>query len=61
MDIIYNVKRLADKKGYTLPQLARKIGLNHNSIYKWDAHPPSVKYIKRVADLLGVTVDELIR
>ncbi len=61
MDLIYNIKRLAGKKGYSLPKLAEQVGLNSNSIYKWDSHPPSVKYLKRVADLLDVTVDELLK
>ena len=61
MDLIYNIKLLAKKKGYTIPKIAEQVGLNSNSIYKWDAHPPSIKYLKRVADLLGVTVDDLLK
>lgn len=44
----------------TINGLEAQLGFGRGSIYKWDSHTPSVAKMKDVADVLGVTVDDLI-
>lgn len=44
----------------TINGLEAQLGFGRGSIYKWDAHTPSISKMKDVADVLGVTVDDLI-
>lgn len=45
----------------TINGLEAQLGFGRGSIYKWDSHMPSVAKVKDVADVLGVTVDDLIK
>lgn len=49
------------EKGISLAELERQAGLANRTIYKWDESVPSVEKVLAVADVLGVTVDELVR
>lgn len=59
--IIKNIKRLCAAKGISINELEAAIGLGENTIYKWAKNSPSVANLKRVADYLGCTVDELLK
>lgn len=59
--ICENVKAVAEKKGITISELEERAGISKGSIYKWNAHSPTVANLKKVADVLGVTVNRLIR
>lgn len=49
------------ERGMSLAELERQAGLANRTIYKWDESVPSVEKVLAVADVLGVTVDELVR
>ena len=49
------------EQGITLAELERKAGLANRTIYKWNESVPSVDKVLAVANVLGVTVDELVR
>ena len=49
------------EQGITLAELERKAGLANRTIYKWNESIPSVDKVLAVANVLGVTVDELVR
>ena len=49
------------EQGVTLAELERKAGLANRTIYKWNESVPSVDKVLAVANVLGVTVDELVR
>ena len=55
-----NVKQLAKNKGMTLPEVAKKAEMGINSLYHWKQHDPSIDNLQKVADVLGVTVSELL-
>lgn len=59
--LVENIKKACQKKQITLIDLERRAGLPINSIYKWDRNDPSIKRVARVASILGVTVDELLK
>lgn len=61
MKLVENARKECAKKGITVTELERSAGLTDNAIYKWDRHKPSVDKVKRAADVLQTTVDELIR
>lgn len=59
--IYENVRRSANKKDMSICKLEKKAGLPNGTIGKWRTASPNVSSIKAVADVLGVTVDDLIR
>lgn len=60
MGIYKNIQNVCREKGITITGLETQLGFGRGSIYKWDAHTPSIAKVRDVADVLGVTVDDLI-
>lgn len=58
--MLENIKRICRIKGISLADIERCCGLGKKSIYAWDINSPSIERVKRVADYLGVTVDDLL-
>jgi len=58
--IYENVKRLCDKLGIPIYQLEARAGLGNGTIGRWKEQNPKIQTLKKVADVLGVTVDSLI-
>lgn len=60
--LIYeNICKLAKKQGLSINKLEEKADVSTGSICKWGKSvSPTVKNLKKVADILGCTVDELI-
>lgn len=54
--------KIRDEKGLTDYAVANQTGVAASTISEWKTgkHMPSVDKLKRIADLLEVTVDELI-
>ncbi len=61
MDITNRIKETAKQKGVSIPMLEDQCGLGRNTIYKWDQSPPSVTKVEKVADLLDVSIDYLVK
>ncbi len=60
--VIYNnIKELADKRGYSIRELERLSGLKNGAIGKWRKVSPRVNNLQNVADILGVTVNRLLK
>ena len=59
--MLERIKRICKLRGISVSELEKNSGLSPNSIYKWDESAPSITKVVRVADILGVTVDYLIR
>lgn len=62
--MLENIKRLCDAQGFTIQQLEAKAGVANGTIGRWGRDGkkiPSVYKVKKVADVLGVTVDELLK
>lgn len=60
MLLFENVKTLCAARGLSLRTLEQQCGMAPRYIYKWDSSVPSVEKVAAVADVLGVSVDELI-
>ncbi len=56
-----NIRYYIKKAGLSISEAERRAGLARGHIYRWKKSAPSVTNIKKVADVLGVTVDELIK
>ncbi len=59
--IVENIKGLCQLNGTNINRIEMQCGFSHGSVRKWDDNPPSVWKVKAVADLFGVTVDDIIR
>ena len=61
--MVCNLRVIRKQKGLTQEQLSAVSGINRVSIAKYEtgASVPSLKTAERLADALGVSVDELIR
>ena len=56
------LKAIREKAGLSQKKLAGKLGVDENSVWRWEAGRayPSVDLGKQIAELLGVSVDELL-
>lgn len=55
------IKELCREQHMSLSELERKAKLKDRTIYKWDESKPSVDKAIAVADVLGVSVVDLIK
>ncbi len=58
--IYTNVLNLCRRKGISIAQLERELGLGNATIRGWKNSSPTVEKIKAVADYFGISVDALI-
>lgn len=55
-----NVKALCEKKGISVWKMEKELGFSNASICKWNENEPGIRKVKKVADYLGVTLEELL-
>ena len=60
-NLLKRIKSICESKGLSLRQLEQEAGLALNTISRWEKNKPSIDKVKKVADTLGVTMDELLR
>ena len=58
--ILDRVRQLCSEKGLTIQRLEQSAGLKNGCVSKWAVSDPKVSNLKKVADVLGVKVDELL-
>lgn len=61
MNIYDNIKRQARKKGLTISQVESKAGLAQGHIGKWNTVSPRVDSLLKVAKVLGVSANALLK
>lgn len=61
LNLTEKVKALCEQKGCSMRQVEMKCRIASGAICRWSEHPPSIDRAKRVADFLGVTLDELMK
>lgn len=54
------IRKLCKEQQITIGMLEVKAGLATNTVNRWDRSSPSVDRVAAVADVLGVSVDELL-
>ena len=60
MTLLSRTKNLAKERGMSLTETAIRAGLAEKSIYSWDRSNPKSENLKKVADVLNVSVDYLL-
>lgn len=60
MTLFERVKKTSRDRGLSLLSLNDKAGLGKNAIYKWKTQKPSTDNLKKVANVLNVSVDYLL-
>lgn len=59
---MYNrIKVLAKEQGVSINKMEKDLEFGSSTISKWSKSIPSVDKLKKVADYLDVTIDELLR
>lgn len=63
MKINENIFELRKKKGISQEELGAKLGVSRQTVSKWEVGKsvPDIQKLKAIADLFGITVDELIK
>lgn len=59
--IYQNIKSIADSQKVSIRKIEQDTGITLGSIYHWNDVKPSVDKVVKVANYLGVTVEELLR
>lgn len=59
--IYQNIKSIADSKKVSIRKIEQDTGITLGSIYHWNDVKPSVDKVVKVANYLGVTVEELLK
>ena len=54
------IKMLAEKKGISIKQVERSLGLAEGHIKKWKTHTPTSASVALIADFFGVSADYLM-
>ena len=54
------IRALCAQRKISVRHLEMKCRMAGGTICRWSEHPPSIDRAKRVADFLGVTLDELM-
>ncbi len=55
-----NVKKLCEEKGVSILSLEKALGFPRSSICKWNENEPGIRKVQKVADYLGVSIEELL-
>ena len=55
------IRELCKKNGISVAALESKLCFGNGTIYKWKVCSPTADKLKKAADALGVTVDELLK
>lgn len=61
MAIYDNIRRVASAKNISIRKLERQAGLANGTISKWNQSEPKIFKLRKVAALLEVTLDDLIK
>ena len=59
--IYQNIKSIADLQKVSIRKIEQDTGITLGSIYHWNDVKPSVDKVAKVANYLGVTVEELLK
>lgn len=56
-----NICILAKREGISINSIEKTAGLSTGSLCKWNTVSPTVRSLKKVAEVLAVPVEELLR
>lgn len=55
------IKKLASKKGISIQKIEADLELSNGIISKWNKAKPTINNLAKVANYLGMTVDDLLK
>lgn len=59
---MYNkIRKLAKEKGISIPELEKQAGISHGAISKWEKSKPLAENLQKVAVVLGVSIEDLLK
>lgn len=58
--MLEKIEKMCEERGITICALERTLGFGRCTISKWRNSSPSVENLKKVADYLGVSIDDLL-
>ena len=57
-----DLKKLRQEKGKTQEEVAQQVGVSRIAVRNWEnGAPPKAKYLPKLAQALGCTVNDLLR
>ena len=59
--MVNKIRDLAEKRSLSIAKLEQALEFGNGTIYKWKTSSPTADKIKKVAEYLGTTVDELLK
>ena len=59
--IFDNVRHLCREKGISITKLEDDLGFARSSVCKWNESEPGIRKVQKVADYLGVSIEELLK
>lgn len=60
MGLYERIKEVDNRKGYSINRLEKELGFPRSSISKYNKNVPSMEKIQKIADLLNVSIDQII-
>lgn len=54
------IRDICNKEGITVADLEKSVGVGNGTIRRWDIHQANAKSLKKIADYLGVKIDDLL-
>lgn len=55
-----NVKKICLEKEISVGQVEKKCGLSNGSISKWNENEPGIRKVQKVANYLGIPIEDLL-
>ena len=59
--ILKNIRKYCDKQNKSISSVEAEAGLSNGAISKWDESIPSAENLNKVAKVLHVTMDDLMK
>lgn len=59
--IFDNIRRLCRERGISITKLEDDLGFARSYVCKWNRNEPGIRKVQKVADYLGVSIEELLR
>ena len=56
-----NVKAICDEKKISVGKMEKDLEFSNGSVCKWNENEPGVRKVQKVADYLGVPIEELLK
>lgn len=62
IDLSLNIRRLREARGWSMSELARRLGTKHPTIWRWERPVTSMSLnsLSELADIFGVSMRELL-